>query len=332
MRWPSRKINKVNRSLRKIQTVLDSVQGVEGGLKFDSATGEFIAIGPFIQEFDTQKGLSSHGNDAYVRSQEDMTDNTSFKLQEAKSVDNAVKLEEYITTNQARPGKKISIQYTIDGAIRILSHFFDLCIVGSFMDVNASDEPWAWIAEQSGLNGSEGVKNVCNFSSLENADGMDTTNRCSGNIIEPNQSISCSISDSSNGSGAVMLGSSSTSMEDWNQMRTHNSNSGESGSTTLIVKATYREDTVRFKFEPSVGCPQLYKEVGKRFKLQDGSFQLKYLDDEEEWVMLVTDSDLQECLEILYGIGKHSVKFLVRDLHAPIGSSAGSNGYLGTGL
>ncbi|KAG7574768.1 RWP-RK domain [Arabidopsis suecica] len=307
MRWPSRKINKVNRSLRKIQTVLDSVQGVEGGLKFDSATGEFIAVGPLIQEFDTQKGLSSHGNDAHARrSQEDMTDDTSFELHEAKFVDNAIKLEEDITMNQARPG--------------------------SFMEINASDQPWGWMAGQSGLNGSEGRKSVCNLSSLEISDGMDPTIRCSGSIVEPNQSMSSSISDSSNGSGAVMRGSSSISMEDWNQMRTHNNNSGESGSTTLIVKATYREDTVRFKFEPTVGCHQLYKEVGKRFKLQDGSFQLKYLDDEEEWVMLVTDYDLRECLEILYGLGKHSVKFLVRDLPAPIGSSAGSNGYLGTGL
>ncbi|RVW34307.1 Protein NLP8 [Vitis vinifera] len=50
-RWPSRKINKVNRSLRKIQTVLSSVQGVEGGLKFDPATGGLVAAGSVIQDF-----------------------------------------------------------------------------------------------------------------------------------------------------------------------------------------------------------------------------------------------------------------------------------------
>ncbi|CAH8358550.1 unnamed protein product [Eruca vesicaria subsp. sativa] len=283
MRWPSRKINKVNRSLRKIQTVLDSVQGVEGGLKFDSATGEFIAVSPCIKDFDTQKDPSSNGNNAHVRGQEDVPQDTSFELLEAKSVDNAVKLEEDIITN------------------------------GSYVEVNASGQQWAWTA---GVNGDLSSQAI----------------RCSGNINEPNRSMSCSMSDSSNGSGAVMLRSSSTSMDEWNQVRSHKSNSCESGPTTLTVKATYREDTIRFKFEPSLGCSQLYKEVGKRFKLQEESFQLKYLDDEEEWVMLVTDSDLQECLEILYGMGKHTVKFLVRDLPAPIGSSAGSNGYLGTGL
>ena len=90
MRWPSRKINKVNRSLRKIQTVLDSVQGVEGGLRFDSATGEFVAAGP------TPKDPSSNDDNA--------CEDTSFELLKAKSVGNAVKLEDDIITN----GKTIS--------------------------------------------------------------------------------------------------------------------------------------------------------------------------------------------------------------------------------
>lgn len=210
-------------------------------------------------------------------------------------------------------------------------------------------EPWVWMSKQySGLNHSDDFnigksseevkkdKDLCVrrcLSSLALADdGINTRIEPGHGIAEPNQSISSSMSDSSNGSGAVVVGNSSTSMEqDWNQTRTNN-NSSESGST-LTVKATYRDDTIRFKLDPYVvGCSQLYKEVGKRFKLQDGAFQLKYLDDEEEWVMLVTDSDLHECLEILNGMRKHTVKFLVRDLPgAAIGSSASSNGYLGTG-
>jgi hypothetical protein len=96
------------------------------------------------------------------------------------------------------------------------------------------------------------------------------------------------------------------------------------------VKATYGDDTIRFKFEPSAGCFQLYEEVEKRFKLQKGTFQLKYL-DEEEWVMLVSDSDLQECLEILDDAGKRSVKLLVRDMHCTISSSSSSNCFLAGG-
>ncbi|KAL3583220.1 hypothetical protein D5086_014281 [Populus alba] len=56
------------------------------------------------------------------------------------------------------------------------------------------------------------------------------------------------------------------------------------GDLKITVKARYREDIIRFKFDPSAaGCFQLYEEVSKRFKLQTETFQLKYLDDEEEW-------------------------------------------------
>lgn len=193
-------------------------------------------------------------------------------------------------------------------------------------------EPWT--SKQAGLNYSDDF-DIGTRSADVKKDKDLCVRRCLSSLAlaEPNPSISSSMSDSSNGSGAVLVRSSSTSMEqDQNQMlRTHNS-SGESGSL-LTVKATYRDDTIRFKLDPYVvGCSQLYKEVAKRFKLQESAFQLKYLDDDEEWVMLVTDSDLQECLEILNGMRKHTVKFLVRDLlGAAMGSSAGSNGYLGTG-
>ncbi|XLR10519.1 hypothetical protein HN51_047162 [Arachis hypogaea] len=53
-RWPSRKINKVNR-LKKIQTVLNSVQGVEGGLKFDPYTGGLMSGGSINQEINARK-------------------------------------------------------------------------------------------------------------------------------------------------------------------------------------------------------------------------------------------------------------------------------------
>ncbi|KAF2300309.1 hypothetical protein GH714_011645 [Hevea brasiliensis] len=73
----------------------------------------------------------------------------------------------------------------------------------------------------------------------------------------------------------------------------------------------------------------IHGKVAKRFKLQNGAFQLKYLDDEQEWVMLVSDSDLQECVEILDYVGTRSVKFLVHDTVSFMGSSGSSNCFLG---
>ncbi|KAL1535352.1 protein NLP9-like [Salvia divinorum] len=103
-------------------------------------------------------------------------------------------------------------------------------------------------------------------------------------------------------------------------MNVSSSSSGSFDETThvrrdaarITVKATDGENTVRFKFEPAAGCFELYSEVAKRFELQTGEFQLRYLDDDEEWVLLVTDSDLVECVEVLELLHTRMVKFRVR--------------------
>ncbi|CAN7052434.1 unnamed protein product [Brassica rapa subsp. trilocularis] len=159
MRWPSRKINKVNRSLKKKQTVLDSVQGVEGGLKFDSATREFIAVGSLVQEFDTQKSLPCHHDDAFLKRQCDMDEDVSLELLKVKSHDGGkVKLEDSVETNEARPA-------------------------GSLM------EPW--VSKQSGLNYSDDF-DIGTRSADVKKDKDLGVRRCLSSLAlaEPNPSIS----------------------------------------------------------------------------------------------------------------------------------------------
>jgi len=96
-------------------------------------------------------------------------------------------------------------------------------------------------------------------------------------------------------------------------------------SPALTVKATYNSDTVRFKFLPAMGWYHLLEEIAKRFKLTTGAFQLKYKDDEDEWVILANDSDLQECVDVLDSIGSRNVKLLVRDLPCLVSSSGSSS-------
>ncbi|KAG1328272.1 hypothetical protein COCNU_01G022060 [Cocos nucifera] len=84
--------------------------------------------------------------------------------------------------------------------------------------------------------------------------------------------------------------------------------------SAIHVKATYKEETIRFKFSLSMGVHHLIEVIGKRFELCSGTFHLRYMDDEKEWVMLADESDLQECVEVLQSMQSQSLRLLVRDL------------------
>ncbi|KAL0366670.1 UNVERIFIED_CONTAM: protein NLP8 [Sesamum radiatum] len=356
MAFPQNK--QVNRSLKKIQSVLDSVQGVEGGLKFDPTMGGLVAAGSIIQQFDSRTS-------GVLPDKDDMIRDSDLVIQSAKSDPSPsfmdiettiVKMEEecLLDGNQlAGEGKTNPLRLESPEKSRLAALDADLSWPAS-----PNNLPWttANVAPSSFLSRERCNRSVLDHcsvrpvaseshfvsrisSSMAAGDEMeiklndDTGIDGDDGIVEHNQPTSSGMTDSSNGSGSgsMMNGSSSSSRSFGKRQNPKTEAShGDSGSK-IIVKATYKEDTIRFKFEPAAGCIQLYEEVAKRFNLQMGHFQLKYLDDEEEWVMLVSDSDLQECLEILDFVGSRSVKFLVRDVPSAIGSSGGSNCFLGDG-
>ncbi|XP_027343416.1 protein NLP9-like [Abrus precatorius] len=336
-RWPSRKINKVNRSLRKIQIVLDSVQGVEGGLKFDPSLGAFVARGSIIQETDAQKSLmfpeKSTIEDLIAVTHD--ADSDSVPPTSCSEVENfPIKLEENLNKINAfsvdcnEDSKSMAMDDVSCQTASLWNKAQDCPEHGCFSSVLGKERDKRSI-NKSGLRVDKFKSNIIgqSLTSLITND-MDINVEREDGVVKPNHPISSSLTDSCNGSGSMMHGSSSgsQSFENHNQSKVK-SFIVDSGSK-IIAKATYRGDTIRFKFDPSAGCFRLYEEVATRFKLQNGSFQLKYLDDEEEWVMLVSDSDLQECIEILDDIGKHSVRFLVRDMPCVLTSYCSGSCYL----
>lgn len=67
--------------------------------------------------------------------------------------------------------------------------------------------------------------------------------------------------------------------------------------------------------------------MGKRWLKRDIPTQVY----EAEWVMLVNDADLHECLQILDFVGGRTLKFLVRDTPCAMGSSDSSNCFIASG-
>ncbi|KAJ6289474.1 hypothetical protein OIU76_025317 [Salix suchowensis] len=312
------------------------LHGVEGGLKFNPTTGGFVAGGSMSQEFDHQNGFVSQGKILSIRNSEPADhDVVSVLLASCTDGNNSiVKVEE----------DECLIAHVIDCSADPRSVAIDagLCEQTSF-----GSGPWACLENdptgsfaKAGNTG--GMKNGGIV--LENSDSrfvsqsslsfaaaeeMDTKIEGDDGDVERNQPTCSSTTDSSNGSGSIMHGSTSSSPKFEERKHSEEKTSFGDGDLKITVKARYREDTIRFKFDPSAaGCFQLYEEVSKRFKLQTGTFQLKYLDDEEEWVMLVSDSDLLECLEIMENVGTRSVKFLVRDTSFAMHSSSSSNFFL----
>ncbi|XP_010930267.1 protein NLP2 [Elaeis guineensis] len=338
-RWPSRKINKVNRSLKKIQTVINSVQGVEGALRYDPASGCLVAA-VSSPEKPAMMMPESFGRDCTCLSSAPH-DETEQSIGKSEPDFSSLDVHQQETSGQLKftnkpKGEKDELHAPLDGCsndCKVTS-----ACGGLLQQANIEGTPsWpiyskdilrsSYLTKETGCQRAFG-KGGLSLQSLEcqimsKGSGsmmpMDETNaeiNADDGIIEHSHPSSSSMTDSSSGSASSCptFKKSSKSMADVT----------ESGPV-ITVKATYKDDTVRFKFLPSMGCHHLFEEVGKRFKLLVGTFQLKYMDDEEEWVILAGDSDLQECLDVLEDVGSRSVKLQVRDVPCATGSSASSN-------
>ncbi|KAJ3700944.1 hypothetical protein LUZ61_004649 [Rhynchospora tenuis] len=94
---------------------------------------------------------------------------------------------------------------------------------------------------------------------------------------------------------------------------------------TVTIKASYKDDIIRFRFIVPGSLVVLREEVSCRLKLEIGTFEIKYLDDDQEWVKLACDADLEECMEIARVSSKNGfVRLLVSDIGINLGSSCES--------
>ncbi|KAL0382817.1 UNVERIFIED_CONTAM: protein NLP6 [Sesamum calycinum] len=81
----------------------------------------------------------------------------------------------------------------------------------------------------------------------------------------------------------------------------------------VLIKAKFGDDIVKVQLLLSSGIGKLKEEVGKRFNLMNGSFKLYYL-DEDEWILLACDDDLQLCMKTSTASGKTPIQILVKSI------------------
>ncbi|XP_010061177.1 protein NLP4 [Eucalyptus grandis] len=96
----------------------------------------------------------------------------------------------------------------------------------------------------------------------------------------------------------------------------------------LRVKVACADENIRFRMQKDWDLKDLWGEIARRFCIEDTSkFDLKYLDDDSEWVLLTCDADLDECIDVSRSSPGSTVKLSVRKSHhRRLGSSLGSSG------
>ncbi|CAA2968586.1 NLP2-like isoform X1 [Olea europaea subsp. europaea] len=278
-RWPSRKIKKVGHSLRKLQVVMDSVQGAEGSIQLSSFYNNFPElVSPNLPG-------SSH-------------------LSTSKMSDHLEQLNRQPDGSLLSPGNTTSKSPSSSGSHSSSSSF--CCSTGlkkSSFPFNVSSSGEALLAEQTGGM----LKRARSDAELLDL-GQDETKLLvrsqSHKIISEHASIEAPL---------PLPKSRSHVLHDVSNFR---------------VKASFGEEKIRFSLQPNWGFGDLQREIFRRFKIDDvNKVDLKYLDDESEWVLLTCDADLEECIDIHKSSRRHTMKLSVnQSYHPSLGSSFGSNG------
>ncbi|CAH8342281.1 unnamed protein product [Eruca vesicaria subsp. sativa] len=90
------------------------------------------------------------------------------------------------------------------------------------------------------------------------------------------------------------------------------STSSQDDVDSMRIKVSYGEEKIRFRMRDSRRLADLMWEIGKRFGIEDMSrYDLKYLDEDSEWVLLTCDEDVEECVDVWRTTPSHTIKLML---------------------
>lgn len=250
-RWPSRKIKKVGHSLKKLQLVIDSVEGASGAFQIGSLYSNFQEL--------ASPNLSGSG-----------------PLLSGK-MGNCLKKSSNL--------KEVGMS-NLQGA--------------------ASKSPSSSCSQSSSSNqcfSSQSHPNLPHWNEAGSEDQMGGENPCDGELkrVKSEVEIHASIMEVSN-IPRRSQSCKSLCKHPASECLLHSAKENDMIAEAIEVqrvKVSFGEEKIRFRVHNRWRYEELLNEVAGRFSISDISkYDLKYLDDESEWVLLTSDTDLQECFHV----------------------------------
>lgn len=367
-RWPSRKINKVNRSLSKLQRVIESVQGGEGTFSLTSLGTNSIPVTvgsiSWAANLNGMSQQSPHGSGPY----ELQEDKKEVAMSKAPETDQHAEPSNHILGD-----RNVGIEnLTPNGCEFLPGEGSNRSKTGSGSREESTGTP----TSQGSCQGSPSGRNETSpqndlLASTIHEHGIEVGGGGSNNMVcqkpgEINLSAAFSIPNNyitaaEEPFGGLLLEDAGSSHDlrnlcpagealfeehvteySWTRQPCSDTMlkdclaapadpmsrfAARPEVRTITIKATYREDIIRFRLATDSGIVRLKEEVAKRLKLEMGTFDIKYLDDDHEWVLVACDADLQECIDISRSSSvSNIIRLLVHDIMANLGSSCESSG------
>ncbi|XP_052193579.1 protein NLP2 isoform X2 [Diospyros lotus] len=284
-RWPSRKIKKVGHSLRKLQLVIDSVQGVQGGIQLTSFYSNFPELSsPTLPPEAASPVITSKMNDQLkhfdAQPEGSLLSPVTTTSKSPSSSCSLSSSSSFCCSTEARPQPAASFVHGPSGGdISLKEPQGGGQLKRARSDLQLHD------------SGQEETKNLVRsqshqiFSELPSPEAVPPLPR----VGSPRQQV-------------VRDGSA------------------------FKVKATFGEEKVRLSIQQNCRFQDLRQEIVKRFNI-NSKIDLKYLDDDSEWVLLRCDEDVEECIDIHRSSNNsRTIKLLVHQasVNPNLGSSFGT--------
>ena len=303
-RWPSRQISKVNRSISKLKKVIESVEGSESAFTLTSITGPLPV--PFTPSNPTniKNGRQTEVSDLSISS-----------VQENRGSSSQIKLLE----NDDRLGMLIPQRSFLANISKQIEREKALNLRSSSGEPSTN----SGTSEDSCLGSPANRTFVSTL--MEPQQNMRKPERFTKEPFQTQDLLLPGLFVNGSGSSKNCKNHITAAVNEpavvppGSLMSVHNSG-------IVTVKARYKEDLLRFRFLCSASIIDLKDEVAKRIQLDVGVFDMKYLDDDHEWVKLTCDADLEEFIEISRLSGSNVLRLLVSDIAPILGSSCGSTG------